>query len=172
MHVKRLTNEGVEQHQIHMLQTVKHNHPAPLLAVASFSCQWVWKSPGGMEKALSHKQFAVAKPRGCEAPTVHVGHLPVRDVHLLIIPQGQWECDSVTGCKHSGDVGLHHLQEEAEMGISGICTLPEQTQGTAPELCSPQEHQAASAQLWEPMVGFDPPLSKQTTERTCQWVTQ
>lgn len=45
-----------------------------------------------------------------EAPTMHMGHLPVRDVHLLIIPQGQWERDSITSCEDSRDVGLHHLQ--------------------------------------------------------------
>lgn len=39
-----------------------------------------------------------------------MGHLPVRDIHLLIIPQSQRERDSVTGCEDSGNVGLHHLQ--------------------------------------------------------------
>jgi len=85
-----------------------------------------------------------------------MGHLPVRDVHLLIIPQGQRERDSVTGCKDSGDVGLHHLQGRSKVCIGGVCTLRKQKQGTALELPrSPGTQGQASARLWDPQVGLE-----------------
>lgn len=54
---------------------------------------------------------------------MHVGHLPVGDIHLLVIPQGQWKCDSISSSKDSWDVGLHHLQGATEVDMGGVCTL-------------------------------------------------
>lgn len=50
---------------------------------------------------------------------MHMGHLPVRNVHFLVVPQGQREHHSVTSCKHSGDVGLHHLKEGSRIACWG-----------------------------------------------------
>lgn len=86
---------------------------------------------------------------------MHMGHLPVRDIHLLIIPQSQRERDSVTSCEDSGDVGLHHLQGEAEVCIGGVCTLHEQTGNCSRAAMVPRNTWATSAQLWDSQVGFD-----------------
>lgn len=41
--------------------------------------------------------------------TLGVSHLPVGDVHFAAVSPGQRESDGVAGCKHAGNVGLHHL---------------------------------------------------------------
>lgn len=63
----------------------------------------------GYGKGSFPQAIYCAKRRHSDAPTMHMGHLPVGDIHFLIVPQGQWERDSITSCKHSRDVGLHHL---------------------------------------------------------------
>lgn len=55
---------------------------------------------------------------------MHVGHLPVGDIHLLVIPQGQWKCDSISSSKNPWDVGLHHLRGEQRWAL--VHTLHEQ----------------------------------------------
>lgn len=94
---------------MHLLQNVQYNQPISLLAVVSFLPWLVWKFPENLKNSLF-----------CKVPTMHVGHLPVGDIHLLVIPQGQWKCDSISSSKDPWDVGLHHLQGGQRWALVGF----------------------------------------------------
>lgn len=110
-----LTDEGTTGSVRYTCFKMFNTTTQSLLAVVSFLPWRVWKFPENLEKALF-----------CKVPTMHVGHLPVGNIHLFVIPQGQWKCDSISSSKDPWDVGLHHLQGGTEVGISGVCTLHEQ----------------------------------------------
>lgn len=48
---------------------------------------------------------------GCHTPTVHVSHLPVGDVHLLVVTRRKGERHRVTSREDAISIRLHHLGE-------------------------------------------------------------
>lgn len=48
---------------------------------------------------------------GCHTPTVHVSHLPVGDVHLLVVTRRKGESHRITPCEDPISIRLHHLGE-------------------------------------------------------------
>lgn len=48
----------------------------------------------------------------CVTLTVDVSHLPVRNVHLLVIPWRKRKCYHIAASKNPVSVCLHHLQED------------------------------------------------------------
>lgn len=47
--------------------------------------------------------------------TVYMSHLPVRDVHLLVITRWKRKRDRVSSGKHPINVCLHHLQQRTDL---------------------------------------------------------
>lgn len=71
---------------------------------------------------------------GCRTPTVHVSHLPVGDVHLLVVTRRKGESDGVTPREHAVGVGLHDLGEglKGEMNEGNQADRPGRQGGDAP----------------------------------------
>lgn len=57
------------------------------------------------------KVRALAGRRGCHTPTMHVSHLPVGDVHLLVVTRRKGERHRVASREDPISIRLHRLGE-------------------------------------------------------------